>query len=56
MFCEARLCKRRPDTGIYQVITPFSPKRPPVGPSTGKVAKVTGTFVPYALATRWTLQ
>jgi hypothetical protein len=36
----------RPGTGIYQAITPFSPKKPPVGPSAGRVAKATGTFAP----------
>src|SRR5258708_30913820 len=46
MLCEARGGLQRPDTGIYQAITPFSPKKPPVGPSTGKVAKATGTFAP----------
>src|SRR5215470_18708896 len=33
-------------TAIYQAITPFSPKKPPVGPSVGRVAKATGIFAP----------
>src|SRR6266567_8354824 len=49
MFCEARFCKRRPGTCIHQAITPCSPKKPPVGPSTGKVAKATGTLAPCSV-------
>src|ERR1700676_2294030 len=41
---EIHCCEWRLDTGIYQAITLFSPKKPPVGPSAGRVAKGTGTF------------
>src|SRR2546425_76656 len=37
------------NTGIYQAITPFSPKKPPVGPSAVRVAKATGTFAPCSV-------
>ena len=36
-------------SGIYQGITPFSPKKPPVGPSAVRVAKTTGTFAPCSV-------
>ena len=36
-------------TGVYQAITPFSPKKPPVGPSAVRVAKATGTFAPCSV-------
>src|SRR5262245_51165323 len=46
MIRKARHSKRRPGIGIYHGITPCAPKKPPVGPSTGRVAKATGTFAP----------
>src|SRR6266849_1587259 len=36
-------------TGIYQAITLFSPKKPPVGPSAGRIAKATGAFAPCSV-------
>src|ERR1700738_708304 len=41
--------ERRPGAEIYQAIAPFSPKKPPTGPSAGRVAKATGTFAPCSV-------
>src|SRR6266851_2106703 len=42
-------CEQRSGTGIYQATTLFSPKKPPFGPSAGRVAKATGAFAPCSV-------